>query len=954
MLEQINDSTLRSQLETLLADESQQQACLQSSSQKFDHKQTNELEPGTKINRIRIEKLLGQGGMGSVYLGFDEKLERQVAVKSIRSEHLQNPATQQRFVREAQIMSKINHPSICQLYDYVETGQGDFLVMEFIEGQPLYKTPLTEVQKWQVLADLAGALAVAHEHGIVHRDLKPDNIMITNQGQLKVLDFGIAQSLSQPKRAAPGESKNVDPALTQQGSLVGTIRYMSPEQAKGETIQTASDMYAFGIIAQEVFSHEAAYQVLETNQLLADVQQGKRTTSKLNGPIAQLVNQLTQLQPEDRPTAKQTVEQIKAIQHAPKRKKQQLIKYSVLGAVMVLLAVLLWQWLQLGSQAERDLLIKDYEGQIYDLVKQSEQIYVLPIHPIDAEINQLLQQAQILFGTIENDKRLTEVDKKRLQGIIMLEAEYYGQAIPLLEQGQAENKLMADAWSKLYVEKATEFSEEFGVEQTLKAKALRADYLQPALDYIEKTAIETGKQEPLHEAFVLSQTATLESALEKANEILEAEHWNRDAVELKAMVLSAMMARAREQGAWALAKEYAEQTAETYELSTQMARSYPLDYSNLCSVHMGLAMDAIQRTGQGIESYLESAKSACQNTLKIQPQNIYPMNLLSVIYMLESQWRIDTGQDATNSLSQARAWNQQSSAITETIFNRWNQALILTSEAKLMMMQGNNALHQIEQALSLFEELLKLDDSNKPSIISDVLFVMSHQAHEQVRRGQPHLSTIERAQALFDEAMLKPNLLVSEQRGLVINMAEVLKVDLQLAFEQNSGQVQEKATKLIAFLDPNDNLIKDDPLQLANLANAHYLLARHLHKMQKPKAQHHLTDAQKYINQAQKIHQNNFYVQLAAASIASFQQVLNNQPHDASQDLFATAIDINPKNPYGYHAWAESLWLHAKNQQSPATQKQKTALALEKLEMALNIDPDNPRFILTKNKLLGL
>lgn len=598
LLEQINDPTLRSQLETLLADKNQQQDFLQKNTSTQATDRTDILSPGAKINRIRIEKMLGQGGMGSVYLGFDEKLERQVAVKSIRSEHLQNPATQQRFVREAQIMSKINHPSICQLYDYVETEQGDFLVMEYIEGQPLYKTPLTEPQKLQVLADLASALAVAHEHGVVHRDLKPDNIMITGQGQLKVLDFGIAQSLSQPKEAASTDTKNLDPALTQQGSLVGTIRYMSPEQAQGKTIQTASDMYAFGIIAQEVFSHEAAYQVLETNQLLTDVQQGKRKPVDLPAPVSQLIEQLTLLQPEERPSAEQTAEQLKAIQNAPKLKRKQLIKFSVAGAVLVLLGVLLWQWLQMGSQAERDLLIKDYEAQIYDLVKQSQQIYVLPIHPVDAEINQLLQQSQVLFGHIENDKRLTTVDKKRLQGIIMLKAEYYGQAISLLEQGEAENKLMAEAWSKLYVEKANEFSEEFGVEQTLKAQALQEEYFQPAMDYIEKTAKETGKLDPLHEAFVLSRTETLEAALEKANEILKAEQWNHAAVELKSMVLSAMMARAREQGAWSLAKTYAEQTVETYELSTQMARSYPVDYSNLCFVNMRLAMDAIQRTGQ--------------------------------------------------------------------------------------------------------------------------------------------------------------------------------------------------------------------------------------------------------------------------------------------------------------------------------------------------------------------
>ena len=167
MLEQITDQDIRSQVETLLLNDTQREQFMQQSA-------SDTLQPGTVINRIRIEKLLGQGGMGSVYLGFDEKLERQVAIKSIRPEHLKNPATQQRFEREAQILSKINHPSICQLYDYLETDGGDFLVLEYIQGKPLYQVPLSETQKLSALAELAAALAVAHEHGIVHRDLKPE------------------------------------------------------------------------------------------------------------------------------------------------------------------------------------------------------------------------------------------------------------------------------------------------------------------------------------------------------------------------------------------------------------------------------------------------------------------------------------------------------------------------------------------------------------------------------------------------------------------------------------------------------------------------------------------------------------------------------------------------------------------------------------------------------------
>lgn len=417
MLEGIADSTIRSQLETLLADEAEREAFLANNPEATDQQPTPDIEPGALINRIRIIKALGQGGMGTVYLGFDEKLERQVAIKAIRPEHLRNPATQQRFVREAQILSKINHPSICQLYDYLETDAGDFLVLEYIKGQPLYQVPLDHTQKLKLMADLAGALAVAHEHGIVHRDLKPDNIMITEQGELKVLDFGIAQSLSQPCTRQQNQAEQAsNEQLTQHGSLVGTIRYMSPEQARGEAIDTASDLYALGIIAQEVFSHQAAYQVMETQQLLTDVQQGKRQEDpELPAELADIIAQLTQLKPAQRPDALNAQTMFQNALDAPRRKRMQQLKWATIS-VLVLLAGLWWQWSQLGSQAERAAQVSADEQQINSLVKQAENIYVLPAHPVNQAISSILQEAEALYGNIAGDRLLTAAEKSRLMG----------------------------------------------------------------------------------------------------------------------------------------------------------------------------------------------------------------------------------------------------------------------------------------------------------------------------------------------------------------------------------------------------------------------------------------------------------------------------------------------------------------------------------------------------------
>ncbi|WP_133566430.1 serine/threonine-protein kinase [Marinicella litoralis] len=952
LLEQINDRELKSQVETLLADEAQCEAFLkqQQTSTTVGTDQAEAISPGALINRIRIIKLLGQGGMGSVYLGFDEKLERQVAVKSIRPEHLKNPSTQQRFVREAQILSKINHPSICQLYDYLETPEGDFLVLEYIKGKPLYQTPLTEQQKLLAMGDLAAALAVAHEHGIVHRDLKPDNIMISAAGQLKVLDFGIAQSLSQPSTSQKEAATEVSSGLTQQGSLVGTIRYMSPEQAQGKNIDTASDLYALGIIAQEVFSHQAAYQVMETDQLLTDVQQGKRVApSGLAEPLTQLIDELTQLNPQQRPTAAATAEKFNAIINAPKLKRKKTLITATLLAALVLLCLLWWQWMHMDEQAQRNETVKKYENQINELVKQAEQIYVLPIHPVDEEINSVVQQGDQLYKTVLQDQLLTETEKSRLLGIILLRGEYYQDAIPMLIAGQAESPLLADAWTMLFIEKATEYSEQHGLEQTMNDADFKAQYLNPALAYIEKSQLEAGQADPLFQAFVLSQTESLEAGLTAVNQLLSTASWNKKAVNLKALILSALMTRARENGEWELAKQYALMTAATYQLSNQMARSFPPTYADLCRVSLDLMTDGIHRSGTQVEDFAAQSIMACENALKVQPNNNYPKQLLSRIYLMKAQWEVDYGIDANPSLARAKHWNQQASTLENLFSGSWTQALILAMQAKQLILTGAPAQPVIEQSLELFNNLLKLDTEYQPYVVSDMLYVLAQYAHEKTRQNTDPSDTIQQAQTLFDQTMLLPGLMVSEQWGLVNNMAQVYWVQLRHQFEQGHN-IMPMAEKLLAFLNPAENRLNNDPNQIINLANTHLLMAEYQRRNQQT-THNHLELAADYIAQALAINTTDYHIMLSQASLLTLQAYDTDQDYSKANASFQQAIEANPNNPYSLQAWANGLIIQAQNSQTATQQQAAIQLAHAKITQALLLDEQQASFHHTHNEV---
>ncbi len=219
---------------------------------------------GQTIAHYTILEKLGEGGMGVVYLAQDAHLNRKVAVKVLRPEAMTDPERKKRFVREAQAASALNHPGIITVHD-IDTAQMegrpvDYMVMEYVEGKTLDKAVAQRGARLGELlkcaAQIADALAAAHQAGIVHRDLKPANIMVTEKGQVKVLDFGLAK-LTEPVESDPQAATRtaVDQAhRTEEGKILGTIAYMSPEQAEGKKLDARSDIFSFGTVLYEMFT----------------------------------------------------------------------------------------------------------------------------------------------------------------------------------------------------------------------------------------------------------------------------------------------------------------------------------------------------------------------------------------------------------------------------------------------------------------------------------------------------------------------------------------------------------------------------------------------------------------------------------------------------------------------------------------------------------------------------
>ena len=221
---------------------------------------------GRTVSHYRILEKIGEGGMGVVFRASDTRLGREVALKFLPERFFGDEEARERFQREAQAASALNHPNICTVHDILTHEDHPVIVMELLEGKTLdrclQEENLTRNQLLKIGIQIADALDAAHSKGLVHRDIKPGNIFVTNRGDVKLLDFGLAKLNPKHSGSLESQAPTVSPSreLTAYGSTMGTIAYMSPEQALGEEVDARSDIFSLGVVLYEMWTRSIPFQ----------------------------------------------------------------------------------------------------------------------------------------------------------------------------------------------------------------------------------------------------------------------------------------------------------------------------------------------------------------------------------------------------------------------------------------------------------------------------------------------------------------------------------------------------------------------------------------------------------------------------------------------------------------------------------------------------------------------
>ena len=610
---------------------------------------------GRRFGHVRIDSLIDRGGMGEVYRGFDEALERRVAVKAIRPEQRPHEQARHRFHREARLLSKLEHVNICRIYDLYEgdAETGDLLILELVEGRKLgdvLKRGLGFEQKLRIAEEISSALEAAHQLRIVHRDLKPGNVMIKASGRVKVLDFGLARSLDNPSDppSSPafrglvnsGDSGDSDPphdldAQTNHKFMVGTLAFMSPEQAVGETLTEASDLYSFGLLLQWLFTEMSPYgEEVSRLDLLRRVLQGDTVPTRTPDPhLTLLIESLKRPNPEHRPTAEQCTQQLQAIAGKPIRRRFRRTLISVVMALILLASGVFWLNHQRVERREELTLAFTHEAKDVEWLMRIA--HSLPLQELTAHQASIRRRMGSMHGLMQIAGGLGQGPGNFALG--------RGHLV-LGEIGKADQYLAA-AWAAQYRHPEVGFAfamvrakqyEDARAENALVADPTWRRYRQvwmenrfrrQALSYLRLAQGPGGGPSTFVEALIALFERRWGEAQQGLLQTRRREPWLYEASQWGGELEIYLALEHLEAGRWATAQESFSRAAEHFSEALKVGSSDARLHLSVCRLWNLALSCSLLPLGDGLpafdwqpEELYAQAETSCQRSVRVDPQ----------------------------------------------------------------------------------------------------------------------------------------------------------------------------------------------------------------------------------------------------------------------------------------------------------------------------------------------
>lgn len=636
---------------------------------------------GRQIGSMRILEMLSTGGMGAVYVGYDDTLQRRVAVKALHERFRLGTEARERFLHEARVLSRLNHPSVCTIHDYIEGDDCDLLVLELIEGQSLRRlleTEMEDEQRWKVAHGLVEAMVVMHGAGVVHRDLKPENVMVTGQGVVKLLDFGIAH-LVRDELVAAGDER--EPGAALDDVVVGTLGYMSPEQARGEATTAASDIFNLGLILQELFSGSRAMELGATPLATLRMAMEGRTVpvGGVDPDLANLIERMKSRAPGHRPSTVDVAERLGLIMEKPRRRRRRRIVAAVTAVVLVLVSASLGLW-QRERRRTRTVaaLAQSFGEEVWTAEWMLRVVHMRPRHDIREE------RAEVVRRLAALEQRMAELgDVATGPGGYALGRGYLALGDPATARVHLERawqsgyrnpevaSALGQALSSLYRE---ELAKVQGVRSEQERKHLRVlierEYRDPALLLLQDAAAGQAEDGLLIEALIAFCEDRLETALAKAREASTVAPWLHAAMKLEAEIWVIIGDDAWHRGDVDGAMAAYERAGDVLARAIDHARSDPSLYEGDCHRQLRV-MEVARLSGGSFDEPLGRAVAACGDALKVDPDAAGVHGALARAHWWAAEYELEFGRDPAELLQRAVTSAERAIELAEDSAEAW-------------------------------------------------------------------------------------------------------------------------------------------------------------------------------------------------------------------------------------------------------------------------------------------